>query len=81
MDNFQIIGSNIVENLLEVKINKSTFSSNKLYIYNTLGQVVKVIPLDHSNRLSIDVSHLSKRPVLYTHVQHQCATLKVYKIS
>ncbi|HLV15124.1 MAG TPA: T9SS type A sorting domain-containing protein [Xanthomarina sp.] len=69
MDNFQIIGSNIVENLLEVKINKSTFSSNKLYIYNTLGQVVKVIPLDHSNRLSIDVSHLSNG-LYYIHMSN-----------
>jgi len=58
-DSFQITGTNIIENILEIKINKTTLSTNKLYIFNTLGQVVKIISLETSKRLSIDVSNLS----------------------
>jgi hypothetical protein len=56
---FQLIGTNIVDNTLEIKINRQSLSTNKLYIFNTLGQVVIVIPLDSSNLLSIDVSGLN----------------------
>jgi hypothetical protein len=56
---FQLIGTNIVDNTLEIKINRQSLSTNKLYIFNTLGQVVIVIPLDSSKLLSIDVSGLN----------------------
>lgn len=57
-ESFQIIGTNMVDTTLEVQIHNQSLSSNKLYIFNTLGQVVKSIPLGTSNRLSIDVSGL-----------------------
>jgi hypothetical protein len=56
---FQLIGTNIVDSTLEIKINRQYLSTNKLYIFNTLGQLIKVIPLETSNRLSIDVSGLN----------------------
>lgn len=57
-ESFQIMGTNMVDITLEVQIHNQSLSSNKLYIFNTLGQVVKSIPLGTSNRLSIDVSGL-----------------------
>ena len=57
-ESFQIIGTNMVDTTLEVQIHNQSLSTNKLYIFNTLGQVVKSIPLGTSNRLSIDVSGL-----------------------
>lgn len=57
-ESFQIMGTNMVDTTLEVQIHNQSLSSNKLYIFNTLGQVVKSIPLGTSNRLSIDVSGL-----------------------
>ncbi|HAB27081.1 MAG TPA: hypothetical protein DCE27_04515 [Xanthomarina gelatinilytica] len=52
------MGTNMVDTTLEVQIHNQSLSTNKLYIFNTLGQVVKSIPLGTSNRLSIDVSGL-----------------------
>jgi len=57
-ENFQIMGTNMVDTTLEIQIHNQSLSTNKLYIFNTLGQVVKSIPLGTSNRLSIDVSGL-----------------------
>ncbi|WP_417857414.1 T9SS type A sorting domain-containing protein [Xanthomarina gelatinilytica] len=57
-ESIQIMGTNMVDTTLEVQIHNQSLSSNKLYIFNTLGQVVKSIPLGTSNRLSIDVSGL-----------------------
>ncbi|WP_417875077.1 T9SS type A sorting domain-containing protein [Xanthomarina gelatinilytica] len=57
-ESFQIMGTNMVDTTLEVQIHNQSLSTNKLYIFNTLGQVVKSIPLGTSNRLSIDVSGL-----------------------
>lgn len=57
-ESFQIMGTNMVDTTLEVQIHNQSLSNNKLYIFNTLGQVVKSIPLGTSNRLSIDVSGL-----------------------
>ncbi|GGG43586.1 T9SS type A sorting domain-containing protein [Bizionia arctica] len=58
-ESIQLIGSNLVENTLEVKINRQALRTKKLYIFNTLGQIVKVIPLETSNNLRIDVSGLN----------------------
>jgi endonuclease/exonuclease/phosphatase family metal-dependent hydrolase len=57
-ESFQIMGTNMVDTTLEIQIHNQSLSTNKLYIFNTLGQVVKSIPLGTSNRLSIDVSGL-----------------------
>ncbi|MCX7549903.1 T9SS type A sorting domain-containing protein [Xanthomarina sp. F2636L] len=78
-NSFQIIGTNIVENTLEIKINKPTLSTNKLYIFNTLGQVVKIIPLDSSNRLSIDVSSFNNGMYYITMSNSNVQPLKFIK--
>jgi len=59
IDSFQIIGTNVIENTLTISINNKNQSAKKLCIYNTLGQVVKTVPLDSSKNMSLDVSYLS----------------------
>jgi hypothetical protein len=59
LESIQIIGTNITESTLEVSINNPSYHSKKLHIFNTLGQVVKTIPLDTTNKISIDISSLS----------------------
>ena len=59
IESFQIIGTNLIENTLEVRINNQSYQTKKLNIFNTLGQVVKTVPLDASKTISIDVSNLN----------------------
>ena len=55
---FEIIGSNMVSSLLNLKINASLKNDNNLKIYNTLGQVVKTIYIKDKT-INVDISYLS----------------------
>ena len=59
IDSFQIIGTNVIENTLNISINNQNHSAKKIRIYNTLGQVVKTVPLGSTKNISLDVSYLS----------------------
>lgn len=56
---FEIIGTNIVNNLLKININPLTNKNTKLIIYNTLGQKIKTI-LVNNKTINIDTSYLSE---------------------
>ncbi len=56
---FEIIGSNIVNSKIELKITKPLPFTTNLNIYNTLGQVMKNTPLN-SETILIDISFLSE---------------------
>ncbi|PWI29062.1 hypothetical protein DI383_12975 [Flavobacteriaceae bacterium LYZ1037] len=59
-ESLQIIGTNMIESILEIKINNPSYHTKKLNIFNTLGQEVKSVPVGSSNKISMDVSTLSK---------------------
>ncbi len=56
---FSIIGSNLVNNTLSLQINTTTFESDFIYIFNTLGQKIATIKIQNLNLLQLDVSNLS----------------------
>ncbi|MGB1308067.1 MAG: hypothetical protein ACPG6B_04100 [Oceanihabitans sp.] len=56
---YEIIGTNITSNQLHLRANANQINSNKLYIYNPLGQIVKTIILDNTDNHRINVSTLS----------------------
>lgn len=59
LESLQIIGTNIIENTLEIKINNQSQQTKKLNIFNTLGQIVKTVTITSTNVISINVSYLN----------------------
>ncbi|AOW20208.1 T9SS type A sorting domain-containing protein [Urechidicola croceus] len=57
-DRLEIIGTNLIEKNLTLRINNNLFNS-QLYIYNQLGQLVKTISTKSESQISIDVSNLT----------------------
>ena len=56
---FEIVGANLIENDIKIKLNTITFNNRSLNFYNTLGQIVKTINTDHSTFLTINLSNLT----------------------
>ncbi|WP_397363080.1 T9SS type A sorting domain-containing protein [Olleya sp. R77988] len=57
--NFEIIGTNMVTNTIEIKINNQPTFTTNLNIYNTLGQIIKTVPINYET-INIDTSYLSE---------------------
>ncbi|TYA57335.1 T9SS type A sorting domain-containing protein [Formosa maritima] len=79
LESLQIIGTNIIENKLEIKINNLSQHTKKLNIYSTLGQVVKTVPLGSTNVISLDISYLSNGLYYITLPNTQVKPLKFVK--
>ncbi|MFD2540840.1 T9SS type A sorting domain-containing protein [Lacinutrix gracilariae] len=56
---YEIIGTNIISNTLNLQTNNQEISNKKLNIFNTLGQLVKTIRLNNTKTHYIDVSNLN----------------------
>lgn len=56
---FEIVGTNVVQNEISIKIIDQSNLSKKLNIFNALGQIVNSISLNSSNVYKISVSDLS----------------------
>lgn len=55
----EFVGSNIVKNNLNIKVNNSEKTIQELYIFNSLGQKLASIIVGNSSLLTINTSHLS----------------------
>lgn len=56
---FEIIGSNAVQKMLQLKTNTLSRGTDNLKIYNTLGQQVKTIPVKTSYTYNVSLTSLS----------------------
>lgn len=56
---FEIIGTNVVQNTLNLKINKLSGGTDNLKIYNTIGQHVKTIPVKTAYTYNVSLTNLS----------------------
>nr|WP_252730405.1 T9SS type A sorting domain-containing protein [Lacinutrix sp. C3R15] len=56
---YEIIGTNIISNTLNLQTNNQEINNKKLNIFNTLGQLVKTIRLNNTKTHYIDVSNLT----------------------
>jgi hypothetical protein len=56
---YEIIGTNMIQNNLNLRINNQSQTTKKLNIFNSLGQLVKILKTDNSENISVDVSDLS----------------------
>ncbi|MDO6597361.1 hypothetical protein Q4512_10590 [Oceanihabitans sp. 2_MG-2023] len=77
---YEIIGKNFVSNTLNLRTNNQTFTNKKLNIFNTLGQLVKIIPLNNDEIHSIDVSNLSNGLYYITTPNFNVEPLKFVKV-
>lgn len=58
-DAISLSSGNVISSILNLSVNNSLIHSDVLNIYNTLGQRVKTIFINNSNKISEDVSSLS----------------------
>jgi len=56
---YEIIGTNIISNTLNLHTNNQLLTTKKLNIFNTLGQLVMTITVDNTETHYVDVSLLS----------------------
>ncbi|MFD2552203.1 endonuclease/exonuclease/phosphatase family protein [Bizionia sediminis] len=56
----EILGSNYVQNSLQLKVNETVLGNNQnLYIYNTIGQLITHVPVTARNTYNVPLTHLS----------------------
>ncbi|WP_055443330.1 T9SS type A sorting domain-containing protein [Lacinutrix himadriensis] len=77
---YEIIGTNIISNTLDLQTNNQLFTNKKLNIFNTLGQLVKSIPLNNTETHHIDVSYLSNGLYYITTPNFNVKPLKFVKV-
>jgi hypothetical protein len=77
---YEIIGTNIISNTLDLQTNNQLFTNKKLNIFNTLGQLVKIIPLNNTETHTIDVSNLSNGLYYITTPNFNVKPLKFVKV-
>lgn len=70
--------SNITDSELIIGIAAETHTSDKLSIYNSLGQMVQIIDLTNQSSVIIDASHL-KSGIYFVKMQGQSEVLKFIK--
>jgi len=56
---FKIIGTNMVQDIIKLKVDDQVSRLNSLRVYNVLGQLVKIVPIEQSEYLTIDTSTLT----------------------
>ena len=78
---YEIIGTNIINNSLNLRTNNQFITTKKLNIFNTLGQLIQTIPIGNSEILTIDVSMLSKGLYYITIPNMNVEPLKFIKIN
>lgn len=77
---YEIIGTNVISNTLNLQTNNQSFTNKQLNIFNTLGQLVRTIPLNNEEMHSIDVSNLSNGIYYITTPNFNVEPLKFVKV-
>ena len=77
---FEIIGTNVIQNTLKLRVNNQLLTTKKLEIFNTLGQLIQTINLEHSEDIITDVSNLSSGIYYITVPQLNVEPLKFVKV-
>jgi endonuclease/exonuclease/phosphatase family metal-dependent hydrolase len=75
----EIINSNIVSNMLQIKINRNSLDINKLKIYNVLGQNVLNITVKNKSNININVSQFANGIFYVTTSNNKIVPLKFVK--
>jgi len=78
---YEIIGTNIISNTLNLHTNNQLLTTKKLNIFNTLGQRVMSIIVDNSETHLVDVSHLSNGLYYITTPNLYVEPLKFVKVN
>ena len=78
---YEIIGTNVVSNILHLRTNNQLLSNKELNIFNTLGQVVKSLPVANDENHAVDVSRLSKGIYYITTPNLNVEPLKFVKVN
>lgn len=78
---YEIIGTNIISNTLNLHTNNQLLTTKKLNIFNTLGQRVMSINVDNSETHLVDVSHLSNGLYYITTPNLYVEPLKFVKVN
>jgi len=78
---YEIIGTNIISNTLNLHTNNQLLTTKKLNIFNTLGQLIITIAVDNTETHLVDVSHLSNGLYYITTPNFQVEPLKFVKVN
>ncbi|MFD2824596.1 T9SS type A sorting domain-containing protein [Lacinutrix iliipiscaria] len=78
---YEIIGTNIISNTLNLQTNNQLLTTKKLNIFNTLGQLVMTLAIDNAETHYIDVSHLSSGLYYITTPNLHVEPLKFVKVN
>ena len=76
LDIYEIIGTNIISNTLNLHTNNQLLTTKKLNIFNTLGQLIMTIAVDNTETHLVDVSYLSNGLYYITTPNFQVEPLK-----
>ncbi|WP_452227804.1 MULTISPECIES: hypothetical protein [unclassified Lacinutrix] len=78
---YEIIGINIISNTLHLQTNHQSFTNKKPNIFNTLGPVVKTIPLNNTEMHHMNVSNIYKGLYYMTRPNLNLESLKFVKVN
>jgi hypothetical protein len=78
-ESVQLIGSNLVENTIRLKLDPSKIKNNTFHIYNTYGQLINTFNVDNLNQININVSHLANGIYYITTQSNNFNSLKFIK--
>jgi len=78
---YEIIGTNIISNTLNLRTNNQLLTAKKLNIFNTLGQLIMTIAVDNNETHLIDVSRLSNGLYYITTPNFHVEPLKFIKVN
>jgi hypothetical protein len=78
---YEIIGTNIISNTLNLQTNNQLLTTKKLNIFNTLGQLIMTIAIDNSDTHRVDVSNLSNGLYYITTPNFYVEPLKFVKVN
>ncbi len=78
---YEFIGTNIIQNNLNLRINNQSQTTIKLNIFNSLGQLVKSLNVRNTNVISTDVSTLSSGIYYITVPNMNVEPLKFVKVN
>jgi len=81
LDSFEIIGTNSIQNTLNLRINNQSITSKNLNIYNSLGQLVKIVFLEQTETISVNISNLSSGIYYITVPSMNVEPLKFVKVN
>lgn len=78
---YEIIGRNLISNTLNLQTNNQSFTNKKPNIFNTLGLLVKKIPINNTEMLNSNVSNLYKGLYYMTIPNLNVEPLKFVKVN